>query len=85
MKLKLTIACRDAKTPASLFEGGCRRSDRGSRFSKYAINLDYILSITLIFIVGNRGLQGIASILLLSTAIAAFPLKEAHRYRFFVG
>jgi len=23
------IACKDAKTPATLFEGGCRRSDRG--------------------------------------------------------
>jgi hypothetical protein len=58
--------------PPSL-RGDVAAATGGSRFLNYAINLDYTLSITLIFIAGNRGLQGIASILLLSTAKHVCP------------
>ena len=45
----------------------------GSKSSNYAVNLDYTLSITLIFIVSNRGLQGIASVLLPPAAQRGCP------------
>jgi len=60
----------------------------GSKSSNYAINLAFILYIILIFTVDNRGLQGIASVLLLPAAkrgcppskreaIAVFPVWNA--------
>jgi hypothetical protein len=58
--------------PPSL-RGDVAAATEGSKSSNYTINLDYILSITLIFIVGNRGLQGIASDLLPPAANADFP------------